>query len=176
MQLVWSDICNLSRIVTTDSELSHFQYKILHNVSYLNKIFLYHAKQTQMYVLSETLRMKQRFLFFANFSKTNILWDNIKNLTSFFFLFSFSFLFFFFYLQLHVHSWQWDAGARCSVCSVLTIKTAIEVILVPLLCTLFWCCWIWAGKYRLQGRSQNWKQVLQNYIKVFQVDDVTLTS
>ena len=35
-------------------------------------------KQTQNYVLSATLTMKQTFNLFVNCTKTNILWANIK--------------------------------------------------------------------------------------------------
>ena len=37
VQLVWSDVFSLSQTVSIDSELRYFQYKILHNVLYLNK-------------------------------------------------------------------------------------------------------------------------------------------
>ena len=64
VQLVWSDIYSLPRIVTIDSELKYFQYKILHNVLYLNeRRFISLVKQTQNYVLFATLRMKRLFIF-----------------------------------------------------------------------------------------------------------------
>ena len=40
VQSVWGDIYSLPRIVMIDSELKHFQHKILHNVLHLNiKLF-----------------------------------------------------------------------------------------------------------------------------------------
>ena len=44
VQLVWSDIYSLHRIVTIDSEIRYFQQKILHIVLYLNKILFIFGK------------------------------------------------------------------------------------------------------------------------------------
>ena len=39
LELEWKDICNLPRRVTINKNIRIFQYKLLHIVLYLNKIF-----------------------------------------------------------------------------------------------------------------------------------------
>ena len=78
VQLVWSDIFSLPRIVMIDSELKCFQYKILHNVLYLNKkLFIFGKTNTKLCSLCN-LEDQITLHIFPNSTKTNILWANIR--------------------------------------------------------------------------------------------------
>ena len=77
MQLVWNNIYSLPRIVAIDSELRYFQYKILCNVLYLNKLFIFGKTDTKRCSF-RNFEDETTVHLFANCTKTNILWANIK--------------------------------------------------------------------------------------------------
>ena len=76
--LMWNDIYNLPWIVTIDSQLRYFQYKILHNVLYLNKnLFLFHKSTTKLCSFCN-LEDETAVHLFANCNINTSLWNNIK--------------------------------------------------------------------------------------------------
>ena len=59
-QLVWSDIYCLPRIFTIDSKLRCFQYKILHNILYLNqKLFIFGRQKLN---IAPFVKLKKKLL------------------------------------------------------------------------------------------------------------------
>ena len=78
MQLVWRDICSLPRTVTIDPEIRYFQYKILHNVLYLNKKLVIFGKTQTKLCSFCNFEDETTLHLFANCTKINILWANIK--------------------------------------------------------------------------------------------------
>ena len=78
LQLLWSNIYSLHRIVTIVSELRYFQYKILHNLLYLNKKrFIFGKTDTKLWSFCNHEDETTLYLF-ANCTKTDIIRANIK--------------------------------------------------------------------------------------------------
>ena len=78
VQLEWNDIYNLPRIVTVDTQLRCFQYKILHNVLYLNKkLFTFGKTDTKLCSFCN-LEDETVLRLFAYCTKSTNLWKNIK--------------------------------------------------------------------------------------------------
>ena len=77
-EVKWKDIYLLPRKVTIDTKLRFFQYKILHNILYLNKhLFLFRKKDNKfcLYCLSEEETITH---IFAICQKTNNLWNELR--------------------------------------------------------------------------------------------------
>ena len=65
-ELNWKDIYVLPRKVSLDCNVRSFQYKVLNNVLYLNKNFLFFEKRLFPYFHSANKLMKQYFTFSLN--------------------------------------------------------------------------------------------------------------
>ena len=79
IQLMWNEIYNLPRIVLIDSRLRCFQYKILHNILYLNeKLYLFKEVDTKLCPFCEKYNETIIHLF-TSCSVTVNFWNNIKD-------------------------------------------------------------------------------------------------
>ena len=77
-QLVWSDIYCLPRIVTIDPKLRCFQYKILHNILYLNQELFIFGKTETKYCSFCKIEEETAIHLFATCSETIRFWNSIK--------------------------------------------------------------------------------------------------
>ena len=71
----------LLRIVTKDSRLRVFQYKLLNNVLYLNKM-LFRFRKIDSPLCSCKMIDETPFHLFYNYTKTKLLWDQLKEFIS----------------------------------------------------------------------------------------------
>ena len=80
--LDWKTIYTLPRIVTKDSRLRVFQYKLLNNVLYLNEM-LFRFRKTYSSLCSFCKMVEETPLrFFYNCIKTKLLWGQLKKFIS----------------------------------------------------------------------------------------------
>ena len=63
-ELEWEDIYTLPRRVTINTNLRIFQYKLLHNVLYLNEMLYKFGKNVSHFVLFARKNLKAKFTFF----------------------------------------------------------------------------------------------------------------
>ena len=76
--LDWKTIYMLPRIVTKDSRLQVFQYKLLNNVLYLNKMLFRFGKIYSPLCSCCKMIEETPLHFFYNCIKTKLLWDQLK--------------------------------------------------------------------------------------------------
>ena len=76
--LDWKTIYMLPRIVTKDSRLQVFQYKLLNNVLYLNKMLFKFGKIYSPLCSFCKMIEETPLHFFYNCIKTKLLWDQLK--------------------------------------------------------------------------------------------------
>ena len=80
--LDWKNIYMLPRIVTKDSRLQVFQYKLLNNVLYLNKMLFKFGKiDSPLCPFCKMIEETPLHLFY-NCIKTKLLWDQLKDFIS----------------------------------------------------------------------------------------------
>ena len=80
--LDWKTICMIPRIVTKDSRLRVFQYKLLNNVLYLNKMLFRFGKiDSPLCSFCKMIEETPLHLFY-NCIKTKLLWDQLKEFIS----------------------------------------------------------------------------------------------
>ena len=80
--LDWKTIYMLPRIVTKDSRLQVFQYKLLNNVLYLNKMLFRFGKiDSPLCSFCKMIDETPLHLFY-NCIKTKLLWDQLKEFMS----------------------------------------------------------------------------------------------
>ena len=80
--LDWKTIYMLPRIVTKDSRLQVFQYKLLNNVLYLNKMLFRFGKiDSPLCFFCKMIEETPLHLFY-NCIKTKLLWDQLKEFIS----------------------------------------------------------------------------------------------
>ena len=80
--LDWKTIYMLPRIVTKDSRLQVFQYKLLNNVLYLNKMLFRFGKiDSPLCSFCKMIEETPLHLFY-NCIKTKLLWDQLKDFIS----------------------------------------------------------------------------------------------
>ena len=80
--LDWKNIYMLPRIVTKDSRLQVFQYKLLNNVLYLNKMLFRFGKiDSPLCSFCKMIEETPLHLFY-NCIKTKLLWDQLKDFIS----------------------------------------------------------------------------------------------
>ena len=80
--LDWKTIYMLPRIVTKDSRLQVFQYKLLNNVLYLNKmLFKFEKIDSPLCPFCKMIEETPLHLFY-NCIKTKLLWDQLKDFIS----------------------------------------------------------------------------------------------
>ena len=80
--LDWKTIYMLPRIVTKDSRLQVFQYKLLNNVLYLNKMLFKFGKiDSPLCPFCKMIEETPLHLFY-NCIKTKLLWDQLKDFIS----------------------------------------------------------------------------------------------
>ena len=72
----------LPRIVTKDSRLEIFQYKLLNNVLYLNKMLFKFEKIDSPLCPFCKMIEETPLHFFYNYIKTKLLWDQLKDFIS----------------------------------------------------------------------------------------------
>ena len=78
----WKTIYMLPCIVAKDSRLRVFQYKLLNNVSYLNKMLFRFGKiDSPLYSSCKIIDETPLHLFY-NCTKTKLLWDQLKEFIS----------------------------------------------------------------------------------------------
>ena len=80
--LDWKTIYMLLRIVTKDSRLQVFQYKILSNVLYLNKMLFKFGKIDSLLCPFCKMIEETPLHLFYNCIKTKLLWDQLKDFIS----------------------------------------------------------------------------------------------
>ena len=81
--LDWTTIYMLPRIVTKDSRRQVFQYKLLNNVLYLNKIlFRFRKIDSPLFSFCKMIEETPLHLFY-NCIKTKNLWDQLKDFISY---------------------------------------------------------------------------------------------
>ena len=81
----WKLIYLLPRMLTVDTKLRVFQYKILTNILFMNKMLcsLNSGKLNHHYVLSAKLKMKLTYIsFVGRCRKTSILWRQLQEFFS----------------------------------------------------------------------------------------------
>ena len=80
--LDWKTVYVLTRIATKDSRLWVFQYRLLNNVLYLNKI-LFRFRKIDSSFFSFCKMIDETLLhLFYNYTKTKLLWDQLKEFIS----------------------------------------------------------------------------------------------
>ena len=80
--LDWKNIYMLPRIVTKDSRLQVFQYKLLNNVLYLNKMLFRFGKIDSLLCSFCKMIEETPLYLFYNCIKTKRLWDQLKDFIS----------------------------------------------------------------------------------------------
>ena len=80
--LDWKTICVLPRITTKDSRLRLFQYKLLSNILYLNKMLFRFVKIALPLCSFCKMIDKTPLHLFYNCTKTKLLWDQLKEFIS----------------------------------------------------------------------------------------------
>ena len=78
LPFAWKDVYILPRIVTNNTRLRDFQYKVLNNALYLNKhIFIFKLSDTKLCSFCNQ-EDETDINLFANCSKSKALWDRLK--------------------------------------------------------------------------------------------------
>ena len=81
--LDWKTIYMLPRIVTKDSRLQVFQYKLLNNVLYLNKMLFRFGKiDSPLCSFCKMIEEERKKHLFYNCIKRKLLWDQLKEFIS----------------------------------------------------------------------------------------------
>ena len=80
--LDWKTIYTLPRIVTKDSRLRVFQYKLLNNALYLNEMHFRFGKTCSPLCSFCKMVEETPLRFFYNCIKTKLLWDQLKEFIS----------------------------------------------------------------------------------------------
>ena len=78
----WKPIYLLLHMVTVNTKLKVFQYKILNNILFMNKWSLNSGKLNRHCVLSAKLKMKLTYISFYRCRKTSILWRQLREFFS----------------------------------------------------------------------------------------------
>ena len=63
-ELEWKDIYTIPRRVTIDTNLGMFQYKLIHNIFYLNVMLYKYGKKVSHFALFTWKNLKAQFIFF----------------------------------------------------------------------------------------------------------------
>ena len=78
LPFAWKDVYIFPRIVTNNTRLRDFQYKVLNNALYLNKhIFIFKLSDTKLCSFCNQ-EDETDINLFANCSKSKSLWDRLK--------------------------------------------------------------------------------------------------
>ena len=81
--LDWKTICMLPRIVTKDTRLRVFQYKLLNNVLYLNKMLFRFGKVDSLLCSFCKMIDETPVYLFYNCTETKLLWDQLKEFNTY---------------------------------------------------------------------------------------------
>ena len=79
LELEWKDIYNLSRRVTINTNLRIFQYKLLHNILYLNEMLYKFGKKVSPLCSFFMGEPESPIHLFHSYTKTNILWTQLQH-------------------------------------------------------------------------------------------------